>query len=156
MQTGTRYVTKFIVVAVDTNLLVYAHRTEMPFHAAARALIESLAAATAPWAIPWPCVHEFAAIVTNARIFKTPTSIEGAMKQIGALAAVPHVVFLAEGDGYLSQFEQLAVAAQTRGGMVHDARIAAICRHHGVSELWTADRDFSRFASLRARNPLIS
>ena len=154
MPAGTRSATKFIVVAVDTNLLVYAHRVEMPFHAAARALIESLAAATAPWAIPWPCVHEFAAVVTNARIFKTPTPVERALKQLGELATLPQLAFLAEGDGYLSQLEKIAVAAQTRGGMIHDARIAAICRYHGVSELWTADRDFSRFAGLRTRNPL--
>ena len=142
------------MIAVDTNLLVYAHRADMPFHTAARSVIESLAAATAPWAIPWPCVHEFTAIVTNPRIFKTPTPIERAMKQLAELAALPQLAFLAEGDGYLPQLEQITVAAQTRGGMVHDARIAAICRYHGISELWSADRDFSRFGSLRTRNPL--
>jgi hypothetical protein len=38
--------------------------------------------------------------------------------------------------------------------MIHDARIAALCIHHGVQELWTADHDFSRFASLKTHNPL--
>lgn len=142
------------MVAVDTNLLVYAHRADSPFHAAARALIESLGGATAAWAIPWPCVHEFAAIVTNPRIFKTPTSIERALKQIGTLAALPQLVLLSETDGYLSRLTAVVSAAQARGGMIHDARIAALCLHHGVSELWSADRDFSRFPSLRTRNPL--
>ena len=142
------------MIAVDTNLLVYAHRTDAPFHAAARSLVESLAQGTLAWAIPWPCAHEFAAIVTNARIFKTPTPIETAMAQLGALAASVHLHFLAEGDGYLRQLERLAVGAQARGGAIHDARIAAICLHHGVSELWSADRDFSRFPALRTRNPL--
>ena len=42
------------------------------------------------------------------------------------------------------------------GGMgVHDARIAALCRQHGVAELWTADRDFSRLPGLKVRNPLV-
>jgi hypothetical protein len=41
------------------------------------------------------------------------------------------------------------------GAKVHDARIAALCLSHGVAELWTADRDFSRFPSLTTRNPLI-
>jgi predicted nucleic acid-binding protein len=41
------------------------------------------------------------------------------------------------------------------GAQVHDARIAALCLHHGVTELWTADRDFGRFPELRTRNPLI-
>ena len=39
--------------------------------------------------------------------------------------------------------------------MVHDARIAALCLSHGVRELWSADRDFSRFPALRTRNPLV-
>jgi hypothetical protein len=29
-----------------------------------------------------------------------------------------------------------------------------LCKVHGVTELWTADRDFSRFPGLRKRNPL--
>jgi hypothetical protein len=41
------------------------------------------------------------------------------------------------------------------GPVVHDARIAALCRVHGVSELWSADRDFSRFPELAVRNPLL-
>ena len=154
MPAGNGCATRFIVIAVDTNLLVYAHRTDSPFHAAARALIESLGGGAAQWAIPWPCVHEFAAIVTNARIFKTPTPVARAIKQIGDLAALPQLVFLAEGDGYLMRLEKVALAAQSRGGMIHDARIAALCLHHGVTELWSADRDFSRFSALRTRNPL--
>jgi predicted nucleic acid-binding protein len=41
------------------------------------------------------------------------------------------------------------------GPQVHDARVAALCRLHGIRELWTADRDFSRFPQLRVRNPLV-
>jgi uncharacterized protein len=41
------------------------------------------------------------------------------------------------------------------GPQIHDARVAAICEHHGVRELWTADRDFGRFPGLRVRNPLV-
>ena len=39
--------------------------------------------------------------------------------------------------------------------MVHDARIAAICRAHGVTTLLSADRDFSRFG-IEIINPLTS
>lgn len=143
------------MVAVDTNLLVYAHRVDSPFHPAARALIESLGGGSAPWAIPWPCVHEFAAVVTSPRIFKTPTSVDRALKQIATLADSPKIVFLSENEGYLTRLTDVLSAAQAQGGMVHDARIAALCLHHGVSELWSADRDFSRFPSLRTRNPLV-
>jgi predicted nucleic acid-binding protein len=37
-----------------------------------------------------------------------------------------------------------------------DTRIAALCLAHGVRELWTADRDFTRYPSLKIRNPLIA
>lgn len=144
------------MVAVDTNLLVYAHRTDAPFHDAARTLIESLAQGAAAWSIPWPCVHEFVAIVTSPRIFRTPTPLESAFDQLRELAALPQLVFLAEGDGYLARLEALALAGQVRGGAVHDARIAALCAYHGVTELWSADRDFSRFPALRVRNPLVA
>jgi len=142
------------VVAVDTNLLVYAHRTDAAFHDAARNLIESLARGVAAWAIPWPCAHEFLAIVTNPRIFKTPTPAKTAFAQLRELAGAPGLVFLAEAEGYLSRLEEIALTAQISGGAVHDARIAAICLHHAVTELWSADRDFSRFPALRTRNPL--
>jgi uncharacterized protein len=41
------------------------------------------------------------------------------------------------------------------GPQVHDARLGALCRLHGVRKLWTADRDFGRFPGLTIRNPLV-
>lgn len=142
------------MIALDTNVLVYAHRTDSPFHAKARDVIEALAARPAAWAIPWPCVHEFLAVVTNPRIYKTPTPLTQALAQLQALHSLPQISWLAESAGYLEQLASLVQPAQVRGGAVHDARIAALCLHHGVAELWSADRDFSRFPALRTRNPL--
>lgn len=142
------------MVAVDTNLLVYAHRTDAPFHEPARALIEALANDAVAWAIPWPCVHEFLGIVTHPRIYRTPTPGASAFAQLRTLAALPGLVFLHEGDGYLERLEQLALAGRVQGGAMHDARIAALCLYHGVAELWSADRDFSRFPALVTRNPI--
>ncbi|HTG57884.1 MAG TPA: hypothetical protein VMG63_00510 [Terriglobia bacterium] len=53
------------MIAVDTNILVYSHREESLWHQAAFALIAELAEGRAAWAIPWPCLHEFLAIVTH-------------------------------------------------------------------------------------------
>ena len=141
------------MVAVDTNLLVYAHRSDAPFHSSAVRVIEKLSVGAA-WAIPWPCIHEFFAIVTNARIFKTPTPIDIALTQLRALQALPNLAFIGEGEAYLPKLEEVALVAKPSGGAVHDARIAAICLYHGVAELWSADRDFSRYSALRTRNPL--
>ena len=156
MPDGSDCATRFTVVAVDTNLLVYAYRADSPFHADARTLIDSLVEGAARWAIPWPCVHEFIAIVTHPRVFKTPTPVAIALSQIRDLASLPQVTFLAESDDYLSRLEAVALPAKSRGGMIHDARIAALCLHHGIAELLSADRDFSRFPALRTRNPLVA
>jgi hypothetical protein len=144
------------VIAVDTNILVYAHRADSPFHARARAAVESLAAGARAWAIPWPCAHEFFAVVTHPRIYKTATPAEVAFAQLRALHALENLAFIAEAeDDHLRHLETLALPAMAQGGAIHDARIAAICLSHGVAELWSADRDFSRFPALPIRNPLI-
>jgi toxin-antitoxin system PIN domain toxin len=143
------------VIAVDTNILVYAHRTDSPFHERARSALETLAAAARQWAIPWPCAHEFFAIVTHPRIYKTPTPAETAFAQLRALGALANLALISEADEHLRHLESLALPAQARGGAIHDARIAAICVSHGVAELWSADRDYSRFPQVVVRNPLI-
>lgn len=142
------------MIAVDTNLLVYAHRRDAAFHDRAREIIEGLAGGRAPWAIPWPCIHEFLAVVTNGRIFKTPTPLERALAEVRGLVDLNNLALLSEGDGYLPHMVAIAEAGRVQGGMIHDARIAALCLFHGVSEFLTADRDFSRFPALKVRNPL--
>lgn len=67
----------------------------------------------------------------------------------------PTLVLLAETEGYGSELRSTLEQGRVSGSMVHDARVAAICSGHGVRELWTTDRDFSRFLSLTIRNPLV-
>lgn len=143
------------MIAVDTNILVFAHRADSPFHDRARSALEALAAGPQTWAIPWPCVHEFFAVVTHPRICRTATPPETAFAQLRALQSLANLTFIAEMDEHLMHLEPLALAAKAQGGAIHDARIAAICLSHGVAELWSADRDFSRFPTLAVRNPLV-
>jgi toxin-antitoxin system PIN domain toxin len=142
------------LIAVDTNILVYAHRRDMPHHARANGLVESCATGNARWAIPWPCAHEFLAIVSNARVFRIPTPIDKALAQLRAWLVSPTVTLLAEREGYLETLSDLLATSRASGAKIHDARIAALCIGYGVSELWSADRDFGRFPRLRTRNPL--
>jgi hypothetical protein len=144
------------VIAVDTNILVHAHRADSPWHAPASAAIARLAAAPVPWAIPWPCVHEFLAIVTHPRIFQPPTPLERACDQVDAWLESPSLVLIAEEEEYWPASRAVVLVGKVTGARIHDARIAALCARHGVSELWSADRDFSRFRSLTVSNPLLS
>lgn len=144
------------MIAVDTQVLVHAHREDSAWHPAAYALLVALAEGPAPWAIPWPCLHEFLAIVTHPRIYAPPTPLSRALDQVDAWLRSPSLTVLAEGGGYWPVLQEEATVGRTVGPRIHDARIAALCRHHGVAELLTADRDFSRFPSLSVRNPLVA
>jgi toxin-antitoxin system PIN domain toxin len=143
------------VIAVDTNMLVYAHRRDTEFHSAAAAKMRSLAESPAPWALPWPCLHEFYSVVTHPRIYNPPSSLVQASTQISAWLESPSAVPLSEGNTYWPALSLLISSAKVTGPLVHDARVAAICLSHGVRELWTADRDYNRFPQLRVTNPLI-
>lgn len=143
------------MIALDTNILVYAHRADSPWHAASAACLVALAEDAAPWAIPWPCVHEYLAIVTHAKVFRPPTPLARAIADLETWFESPSLRLIGEGDGYWPLLRDMARRGGVSGPMVHDARVAAICRAHGVDTLLTADRDFSRFAGLNVRNPLV-
>ncbi|MBL8139560.1 MAG: PIN domain-containing protein [Acidobacteria bacterium] len=144
------------MIAVDTNILVYAHREDSPWHADALGIVTRLAEGPAPWAIPWPCLHEFLAIVTHPRIFVPPTPLDMAVAQVEAWMEAPGLVMLGESEGYWAQVRGLLLDGRVAGPLVHDARVAALCIDHGIEEFLTADRDFSRFPQLSARNPLVA
>lgn len=143
------------MIAVDTNILVYAHRAECDFHDRALTALTGLAEGTQPWAIPWPCVHEFLAIVTHPRIYVPPSPPALALQALSVWIDSPTCRLIGEGPRYMAVLERLVVQGGVRGPVIHDARIAALCLHHGVTLLWTADRDFGRFKDLKTGNPLV-
>lgn len=114
------------MIAVDTNVLVYAHRAEMPLHARAAEGVAGLAEGRAAWAIPWPCIHEFLAVVTHPRIFDPPTPLQAAIDQVEAWMESPTLALLGETAGHWPVLRELVSAADVAGPRVHDARIAAV------------------------------
>jgi len=144
------------MIALDTNILIALHRLDTPQNAPALAAFEAAGGDAAIWAIPWPCAHEFLGVATHPKIFSKPTPLEIALEAIERWRTRPTVRFLAEDDTYWTTLSALVRAGRITGPRIHDARIAALCLDHGVRELWTADRDFSRFPRLRTRNPLVA
>ena len=138
----------------DTNLLVYAHRRDSAFHERARALLRDHAEALEPWGITWPSVHEFLAVVTNPKVFKQPTPLPAAIAEVEGWLGSPSLVLLGEADGYWPVLRELLVTGRIQGPKVHDARIADITQLHRAAALLCADRDFTRFPTVRVRNPL--
>ena len=144
------------MIALDTNLLVYAHRRESRHHGAAAALLRTLAEGDAPWAVPWPCCYEFLSVVTNPRIWRDDaTNPEQAWRQLAAWIASPSLRLIGETDGFPEILERFVRRPRVLGAVVHDARIAAICVAHGAEALLTRDRDFALFPELRTRDPLV-
>lgn len=141
------------MIGLDTNLLVYAHRADAPQHDRARAALRpAVEGELGPVGIPWPCLHEFLAVVTRP-LWSTPMPVGDALESLRRVLAGPAVEALAETVDHLDILAEL-VPPELAGGRVHDARIAAICLGHGVRELWSADRDFGAYPRLRVRNPL--
>ncbi len=142
------------MIAVDTNVLVYAHRKEAAEHATAYARVRALAEGTEPWAIPWPCVYEFFSIATSPRIWKDAASTpEQAWAQLEAWFASPTLRLLHETDDFAQVLASFAARGRVRGPVIHDARVAAICVAHGVRVLLSRDRDFALFPELEVENP---
>lgn len=143
------------MIAIDTNILVHAHREDSAWHVPALEKITGLAENHAPWAIPWPCLHEFLAITTHPRIYRPPSPLAIACAQVDAWLESPSLVLLGESDDYWPRLRTSLIGGRIAGPVVHDARVAVLCLVHGVSELWSHDRDFGRFPALKVRNPFV-
>ena len=143
------------MIALDTDILVHAHRADSPWNERAYEALRSLGEGRAAWGIAWPCIHEFLPTVTHPKVFRPPSTLSEALREVEAWLESPSLVVMAESPDHWSRLTGLLRAGRVAGPRVHDARIAAICLSHGVRELWTADRDFRRFPALATRNPLV-
>jgi len=144
------------LLAVDTNILVYAHRREASEHAVAAEVVRALAEGSRSWAVPWPCVYEFFSVVMNPRIWKNSASApEQAWAQLEAWLSSPSLQLLGETERFATLLARFLTLPRVRGPVVHDARIAALCVAHGVEDLLTCDRDFSLFPDLPTRDPFV-
>ena len=139
--------------AIDTNILIYAEVESSERHAPARQILTKLAEGTLPWAIPWPCIYEFLRVVTHPRIFHPPVPLDIVLEDLGQLLLSPSLVLLTETARHFTVLNETIRQSGAAGNLIHDAHIVALCLEHGVSELITGDRDFSRFAGLKLLNP---
>jgi toxin-antitoxin system PIN domain toxin len=143
------------VIALDTNVLVYAHREDSAHHAAALTAVERLVTGPSSVGVPWPVVHEFLAVVTHPQIYQPASTMAVASAAMSALLGAPKVHVLGEGSDHFAVLTRLLEAGPVAGPRVHDARVAAICLTHGAEALWSADRDFTWFPELKVVNPLV-
>ena len=140
------------MIAVDTNILLYADREETPQHRSALRALRRLAEGHEAWAIPIQCVGEFLRVVSHDRVFQPPTPIGEALASIETLLASPAARLLLPGNRYLQILRDVIARSGVRGNLVFDAQIAAVCLEHGATTLLTEDRDFTRFQGIKPQS----
>ncbi|MFQ5680378.1 MAG: TA system VapC family ribonuclease toxin, partial [Gemmatimonadota bacterium] len=133
------------MIAVDTNVLVHAHRAGLPGHERALAWLRHLAEGKEPWGIPVFCLGEFVRVTTHPRVLDPPSTLEEALAALEGLLESPTVRVLGPGPSYPELFAEAVRAGDARGNLAFDAQIHAVCREQGASRLLTLDRDFARF-----------
>lgn len=141
------------MVLADVNVLVYAHREDLPQHGPFSAWLTEEVESGRSFALCDASLTGFLRIVTNGRIFEAPTPLQGALDVIEVLRLQPGAVHLSPGARHWALFSDLCSAVGARGNDIPDAYLAALAIESG-SELVTADRGFGRFPGLRWSCPV--
>ncbi len=141
------------MIAVDTNVLVYAAIASSERHSRASAILLKLAEGAEGWAIPWPCLYEFLRVVTHPRVYSPPMPLKKARAAVAEIVRSPSLVLLSETDRHAAMLATVLSETDVVGNLMHDAHIAALCREYGVAEIITGDRDFLRFRGFKVTNP---
>ncbi|MBI4874683.1 MAG: PIN domain-containing protein [Acidobacteria bacterium] len=141
------------MIALDTNLLVYAHRSALPEHQAARRAIEKASRNRAGWAIPAFCAAEFWAVATHPSSSGRPSREEEAEAFLAGLFQAGAQV-LQPREGFVARLTRLACDLRIRGPRIFDLQIALVSLEGGAGEIWTHDRRFASLPGLPIRDPL--
>ncbi len=142
------------MIAVDTNLLIYAHRAATPEHRAARRAIERASRDPRGWGVALPSVAEFWSIVTHPSCAGGPSPPERARGFLEALVEDGGADVWSPQPGFWRRLTQLAADLGVAGARIFDLQIGLTAFDNGASEIWTHDRGFAAFPGLRAHDPL--
>lgn len=137
----------------DVNVLVYAHREDLPRHVEYRDWLADLVASPSSYGMADLVLSGFLRVVTHPRVFSTPTPLAVALRFAVGLRDRPNCVPITPSARHWEIFRSLCAAVEVKGNLVQDAYLAALAIESG-SEWITTDRDFSRFPRLRSRHPL--
>ena len=142
------------MIAVDTNLLVYAHRSAVPEHRRARRAIEGAANDARGWGISAATIGEFWSIVTHPEASGRPSSPKEAAAFLRSLAEGGGMQVWTPGTGFADRLLQLAIDLEVSGARIFDLQIALTAFENGAVEIWSHDRNFVRLPGMRVRDPL--
>ena len=141
------------MIAIDTNLLVYAHRARTPQHARARKAIELASANPRGWGMASAVLPEFWSVVTHPAAEGRPSTPAQAAAFIRALTDAGALIWL-PGPGFGERLLQMAAHLAVSGPRIFDLQIAMAAFEGGATELWTHDGAFVTVPGLTLRDPL--
>jgi uncharacterized protein len=143
------------VIALDANLLVYAHVRSYEQHEAAREWLEEQLISAPRVGLPWPSLLAFVRLVTNPRVFSEPESIRDAWAQVEAWLDAGPSWTPAPTPRHRAVLGLCMTQSNLRANDVPDAHLAALAIEHGL-KLATTDAGFARFGNLDWFDPLRS
>lgn len=138
--------------SVDVNLLLYASDTASPWHEKASAFLAGCGVRPELFCLAWPTLMSYLRIATHPGIFAAPLSPREAEANVDSLLSLPRVRALGEGSDFWRVYGEVS-DAPIRGNLVPDAHLAALLLEHGVTLLYSRDRDFLKFPGLRVEDP---
>jgi len=138
---------------IDANVLVYASNEDDPATEAARAFVARLAAGPDLVVLFWPVLIGYLRIATHPSIFAAPLAPAIAERNVESLLDRPHIRVVSELQGYWTTYRHVTGQTPVRGNLVSDAALVALMRQHGVTTIWTRDRDLRKFDGITARSP---
>ena len=141
------------MMLVDTNVMIYAHRRDVPRHQEYREWLQQLVDGPQPYAVSDFAIAGMVRVVTNPRIFRQPATIAEALDFADMIRHQPHARLVNPGPGFWQIFSSLCRQAQVRGDLVPDTYLAALAIEHGC-EVISDDKDFDKFPGLRWSRPL--
>ena len=141
-------------VLVDTNVLVYAHVAEAPWHQEAQAAIADHEATSAPRWVSRQVLREYLVNLTRPQQFPIPPALETVVAQVQHFQRRFRVAN--EGPEVTTRLLALLREVPTRGRRIHDVNIVATMLVYGVRRLLTNNPDdFVRFAAFIDVLPLV-
>lgn len=140
------------MIAVDTNILVYAHRGETSRHRKALRFLSKTLEGDRIWGLPVFALAEFIRVTTHPYYFSPPSRLKDALTFLDRTVESPSVQILSPESLFPTLFRDLIGKARATGNLAFDAAIAAVCLEHGVREIVTEDRDFARFPGISVRS----
>jgi len=141
------------MIALDTNILVYAHRAGVPEHSAAKRSIEEVAGSAGGWCIPFPCIAEFWAVVTHPGSSGRPSRPREARQFLDNLVAAGAKILYPR-SGAMERLTELAVRLNIEEARIFDLQIGLICQDGGAREIWSHDCNFIAVPGLVVNDPL--